>query len=102
MYVAGLRVRADDEARDAQPVAQLVDRGWDDVVVEAAPVIPGEEDRGAGPAGAAADLIDARRHVGLAAAERTRRMFSDLLAGRQPGDVRKSAASRSRDFVAEV
>src|SRR5919201_3325190 len=46
---AAPRVRADHEAGDAQAVAVLVHPRRDDVVVEAAPVVPGEEDRRALP-----------------------------------------------------
>ena len=51
--VAVFGVGADDDARDAEPVAVLVDRRGDDVVVEAAPVVPGQEDRGRVPVWAA-------------------------------------------------
>ena len=41
---AGLRPRADEDPRHPDPVAVLVDARRRDVVVEAAPVVPGEED----------------------------------------------------------
>ena len=41
-----LRIRADHERRHAQPVTLRIDRRRLHVIVEAAPVVPGEEDRG--------------------------------------------------------
>jgi hypothetical protein len=35
-----LRVGGDDDGRDTQPVAVLIDGGRDDMVVEAAPIVP--------------------------------------------------------------
>src|SRR5947207_1072153 len=43
--VSLLGVGADDDARDAQAVAVLVDRRGRDVVVESSPVVPAEKDR---------------------------------------------------------
>jgi hypothetical protein len=40
------RVRADHEGRDPHAVAGDVDGRWGYVIVEAAPVVPREEDRG--------------------------------------------------------
>ena len=56
--VALLGVWADDEAWHSDPVAVLVDLRRGDVVVEAAPVVPGNEDRGALPVPAAHDVVD--------------------------------------------
>ena len=52
--VALLGVRADHQPRHPQAVAVRVDRRRHDVVVEAAPVVPGEEDRGRAPSRAPA------------------------------------------------
>src|SRR5262249_752541 len=41
-----LGVGADDDAGDAKPVAVGVHGRWNDVVIEATPVVPGEKDRG--------------------------------------------------------
>jgi hypothetical protein len=65
--VAALRVRADDDARDAQSVAVPVDARRADVVVEPTPVVPGEEDRGRRPVGAAHDGVHDTRHIRLPA-----------------------------------
>jgi hypothetical protein len=73
--VALLRVGADHQPRDAQPVAQGVDLGRLHAVVEAAPVVPGEEDRGAAPVRAAHDRVDQAGDVGLAGADQARRVL---------------------------
>src|ERR1700676_14679 len=46
VYIALAGVGADPHAGHAQPVSVLVDDGGDHVIVEAAPVVPGEEDGG--------------------------------------------------------
>ena len=68
--VAASRVRADHDSRDAKAVAVQVDHRRSDVVVEAAPVIPREEDRRAVPVRAAPDRVDQARDVGLAGLDR--------------------------------
>src|SRR5437763_1272133 len=42
------RVRTDDQPGDAQSVAVLIDPRRDDMVVEPAPVVPGQDERGGG------------------------------------------------------
>src|SRR6478672_2497652 len=42
--VAPARIWRDDHCWDPEAVSLAVDDGWDDMVVETAPVIPGEED----------------------------------------------------------
>ena len=61
--VAGLCVWADHDPGHAHAVALGVDDRRRDVVVEAAPVIPGEEDCGVPPLGAAHDRVDQSRHM---------------------------------------
>src|SRR5437762_2229755 len=56
--VAALGVGADHDGGYAQAVAVLVDARWDDVVVEAAPVVPRQEDGSRLPVGASHDRID--------------------------------------------
>ena len=79
-------VRADDQGGHPEPVAVLVDRGRDHVVVEAAPVVPGQEDRGGIPVGAFHDGIDQVGDVGLAGGEVRRRVVAVGLGGGDPGD----------------
>src|ERR1700694_1504471 len=50
--IAVLGVGADHEAGNPKPITVLIDGGRDHVVVEAAPVVPADEDRGRGPVGA--------------------------------------------------
>jgi hypothetical protein len=88
------RVRADDERRHAQAVAGAVDDWRGDVVVEASPVVPCEEDRGRAPVGALHDGVDDARDVGLPAADERRRMLADLVRRRDPRDGRKRARPR--------
>jgi hypothetical protein len=58
---AAARVGADDERGHAEPVAVAAYRRRVYVVVEAAPVIPGQEDRRRAPVRAALDGVD---HIG--------------------------------------
>src|ERR671930_182246 len=71
-----LRVRADREPRYADPVAARVDARRDGVVVEPAPVVPGEEDRGAVPVRSEHGRVAHPRREGLAGADRPRRMLA--------------------------
>src|SRR5690242_1387035 len=64
--VAAPGVRRDDQAGHAQAVTVLVDGGRPHVIVEATPVVPGQEDRGGVPVGALHGRVDDGRHVGLA------------------------------------
>ena len=91
--VARLRVRADDESGHPQAVAVLVDARRGDVVVEAAPVVPGEEDRGRVPVGAAHDRVDQARHVGLADGDRAGPCSLTASAGVDPGHRRQRSGS---------
>src|SRR6266550_34288 len=79
-------VRADDQGGHPEPVAVLVDPGRDHMVVEAAPVVPGQEDRGGIPVGAFHDGIDEVGDVGLAGGEVRRRVIAVGLGGSDPGD----------------
>ena len=56
--VAGFGVGGDDEEWDAEAEAHVVDLGGRDVIVPAAPVVPGDEDGGGVPEGAVADGVD--------------------------------------------
>src|SRR5258707_398716 len=60
--VAALGVGADHDGGYAQAVAVLVVARWDDVVVEAAPVVPCQEDGSRLPLGASHDRIDETRY----------------------------------------
>src|SRR6185437_3385318 len=90
---AGLGVRAYYEPRHAQPVAADVDPRRRLVVVEATPVVPGEEDRGAVPARAAHDRVDQRGDVRLAGGDGAVGVFGDAELGGDPGDVRQPATT---------
>ena len=58
-------IRADDDAGDPEAVAHTVHGGRRHVVVEAAPVVPGQEDRGRAPVPRVHDRVDQPGHVGL-------------------------------------
>ena len=68
-------------AGHADAVAVHVDDGWHDVVVEAAPVVPRHEDRGAVPVLAAHDVVDEPRHPCLAGVHARRRMLAVVCDG---------------------
>ena len=71
-----LRVRADHEGRYADAVAVAVDRRRHDMVVEAAPVVPGQEDGAARPIGALHHGIDQARDPRLTGRDEIRRVFA--------------------------
>src|SRR5437763_6782195 len=56
------------------------------VIVEATPVIPGQENRRTAPVRSLHDGIDKSRHVGLTCAHQGRWMFTILAIGYNPGD----------------
>src|SRR5262249_61651719 len=58
-------VRGDGDRGHAQAIAVLVGPGRCHVVVEPAPVVPGQEDGGGGPVGALHGGVDECRGVGL-------------------------------------
>src|SRR5260370_16097479 len=67
--IAGARVRTDHEAGHAEPVSLAVHRRRPDMVVETAPVVPGQKDRRGAPVGALHDRVDHPRHVVLTGAD---------------------------------
>src|SRR4029078_12856627 len=71
--VAAARVRRDHEPGHAQAVAVDGHLRRHHVVVEAAPVVPGEEDCGRAPVRAAHDRVDDTGDVGLAGRDEARR-----------------------------
>ncbi len=97
-----LGVGADDEAGDAQAVAARVDRRRRDVVVEAAPVVPRQHDRGRSPLRAAHDRVDEAGDVALAGGRRRGRVLAVRLVGHDPADVRQPAAAGGCEEVARV
>ena len=95
-------IRADNQHRDAQAVSVGVGRRRDDVVIEAAPVVPGEEDRGRAPVRALRDRVDQVRDVGLAGGEIGRRVVAVRLRGGDPGDRGQRAAASATAVHATV
>ena len=71
------------------------------MVVEAAPVVPGEEDRGRTPVRAAHDPVDQPGDIGLAVREQRRRVIAHLLGRRDPRDRRERPRLRLGKEVAE-
>ena len=74
-YVRELRIGRYDNQRHAEavdvsrsPAHAVIDDFGRDVIVPAAPIVPGDDDRGVGPIGAVADRVDDRRHPGWTAA----------------------------------
>ena len=64
------------------------------MVVEAAPVIPREEDRGAVPVGAVHDRVHDPRHPRLPDGDRVRRVFAAPIVGHDPRDRREGPLPR--------
>src|SRR5207245_6963387 len=86
-----LRIGADDQRWDPQAVAVLVHHRRHHVIVEAAPVIPGQEDGGAVPVRSLHGGIDQAGHPGLPLAHLGGRMLAVGTAGRDPGNGRQVA-----------
>src|SRR6266540_3639001 len=90
--VALPRVGTDQQGRHPHRVAEPVaGRGGDDVVVEAAPVVPGHEDRRGVPHRAAPDRVDERRDPGLAVADLRRGVLAVLRVRDDPHHRRQGA-----------
>ena len=92
--VPSLGVGADEKAGDAQAVAEPVDLRRYDVVVEAAPVVPAEEDRGRVPRRPAGDRVDEARDVVLARAHGRRWVLAVGTVGHDPRHRREGAEPR--------
>src|SRR5262249_51610554 len=87
------RERADDHGGHADPVAERVDSGREDVVVEAAPVIPGQEDRGGVPDGGVPHhRVDDLGDICHSGADQGGRVLAVRLVGRDPGHGGQGAA----------
>jgi hypothetical protein len=86
-------VGADHQAWHAQPVALTVHPRRHDVIVEAAPVVPGDEDRGRAPVRRAHDGVHQPRHPRLPHPRRGGRMLAVCVAGDDPGHVRQPAGA---------
>src|SRR5579875_1816516 len=56
--VAMLGKRADDDSRNAQAIAGIIDNRRDDVVIKPSPVIPGKKNHSAVPVGSLHDGVD--------------------------------------------
>ncbi len=81
-----LGVGGDDQPWHAQAVPVPVDLRRCHVVVEAAPVVPGQEDGGRVPVGALHGRVDDRGHVGLALVDAGGRVVAVELGRGDPGD----------------
>ena len=96
------RVRGDHDGRHPQAVAVLVHRRGHHMVIETAPVIPGQEDRGRTPVGALHGRVDDRGDVGLAAVDAGRRVVA-VRAGRgDPADRGQRAGLGRGEVAAQV
>lgn len=82
--VSLLCVRADDNAGNAQTIAILVHLWRDDMIVKAAPIIPGKEDSGAVPVWSLHHGVNQASHVGLADAYQGGRMLTFFAIRRDP------------------
>ena len=93
--------RADHDRRDPDPVAVEVDPRRLDVVVEPAPVVPGEEDRRLLPVGTAHRRVDDLRHVALALPDGLARLrvLADARVRHHPGHGRQRAVPRRGEVL---
>ena len=91
--------RADHHRGHPQSPAVLVDHRRQHVVVEAAPVVPREEDRRAHPLllGTFHHRVDRLRHVCLAHLDRIGRMLALVLLRHEPRDARQIAVPSVAD-----
>ena len=93
---AGLRVRADREQRDPEPEPEVVDLRRRHVVVEAAVVVPRDEDRGVLPELAPHHRVHDLGRPVLAVAEAPLGVLAQLVARGDPGDRRQPVRRRRR------
>ena len=96
-----LRVSTDDQRRDPDPDRVAVDRRRCEMVVEAAPVVPRDEDCRRVPCGALHDLVDEEGGVRLAIVHARRRMLADRLRGDDPRDRRHCVGVDRGDEVVD-
>ena len=87
-------IGADHEPRHAEPVPLAVDDRRLDVVEEAAPVVPGQEDRRAVPVGASHHGVHELGHPRLPFGDWGAGMVAVGPVGRDPRHVRQRAARR--------
>jgi hypothetical protein len=87
--VPRLRIGRDDEGRDPDAVAVLVDRRRGHVVVEPAPVVPVDEDGGGVPVRALHGRVDDRGDVGLPLVDAGRRVLAVRARGGDPAHRRQ-------------
>src|SRR2546422_30609 len=95
-------IGTDHQSRDTQAVAVFVNMWWHDVVIEATPVIPGEEDRCTVPIWSLHDGVDEAGHIRLASADERRRMFAVLAVGDNPGNGWESSVLRGSIELREL
>jgi hypothetical protein len=87
--VAALGIGADHEGRNAEPIALPIDHRRIDVVVEAVPIVPAEEDRGRVPGARAHDRVDQAGDRRLPVGDESRRVVAVLVPRDDPGDRRE-------------
>src|SRR5581483_10071468 len=87
--VSLLGIGADHETGYPQAVAIFVDTWRRDVIIEAAPVVPGKKDGRAAPVGALHDGVDKPGDVGLTFADQGRGMLAGAAIRHDPGNGRE-------------
>ncbi len=90
--VALARKWADDQSGNAQAIAVVIHRRRGHVIVETAPIVPGQKDRGALPVRALHDGIDQAGHIRLARADERCRVLAVDAIRADPRDSRQRAA----------
>src|SRR5262249_21653676 len=95
-------VRGDGDRGHAQAIAVLVGPGRCHVVVDPAPVVPGQEDGGGGPVGALHGGVDDRGDVGLPPVHAGGRMVAVGAGGRDPAHRRQCAGLGRGEVAREI
>ena len=82
------RIRADNDSRNAQPIAKVIGSGRDDVIVETSPVVPRQENRRAAPLRRLHYGVDQMSDITLAGCDVRLGMLAGLPVRRYPRNRR--------------
>ena len=97
--VLRIGIGADDQEGDAKAIAQAVNDGRRHLIVEAAPIVPGQEDDGIAPRRASLNRIDHIDRPVFPGTRTGRRMLAIRFRSRDPGEGRQCIALGIRGEV---
>src|SRR5579871_3465366 len=100
VYQARPGIGADDQSGNPQAIAVLVHDDGRDMIVEAAPIVPGQEYGRILPVGTVHDRVDAARHVRLAVADLAEGMLAVDHVRHDPAYLWQGAVFDGREEVA--